>query len=117
MQGNKYRNIKSEYNGVVYDSKLEAKKAWELDLLLRAGEIRDLERQKKFILLDGFVNNKGEKVRPIFYVADFVFYDISKKIWVVMDTKSPATRTQVYKLKKKLFESKYKEYLFVEVMK
>ena len=111
MQG-KYHNNKTVYNGKVYDSKKEAKRAWELDLLVRAGKIRDLQRQVKFILLEEYYNNKGEKIRPITYVADFVYEQDGKKY--VEDVKSVATRTEVYKIKKKLFEHKYSEYRFVE---
>lgn len=111
----KYHAIKTEYKGVVYDSKWEATKAFELDMLQRAGKIKDLQRQVRFILLDGYTNNKGEKIRPVSYIADFVYTKGNEKI--VMDTKSPATRTAEYRIKKKLFEYKYREYTFVEAVK
>ena len=111
----KYHNIKAEYNGVVYDSRKEARRAVALDWMLKAGIIRDLERQKAFVLQEGYYNNKKEKIRPIFYLADFVYYDNERKMWIVEDVKSPATRTEVYKIKKKLFECKYPEYWFEEV--
>lgn len=44
---NKYKNIKQEYNGSRYDSKKEANKAYELDMLKRAGEIKDWQKQVK----------------------------------------------------------------------
>lgn len=43
----KYKNVKQEYNGVMYDSKLEAKYAQELDFLIDAGEVEKWERQVK----------------------------------------------------------------------
>ena len=110
----KYRNIKALYNGVVYDSRKEMRRAVALDWMVKAGVIRDLERQKPFVLQEGYVNNKGEKIRPIQYVADFVYFDVENGRWVVEDVKSPATRTDVYRIKKKLFEYKYPEYWFVE---
>lgn len=113
----KYRAIKTEYRGIVYDSKFEAEMAYKLDMMQRAGHIKDLERQVRFILLDAYINNKGEKIRPISYIADFVYYDIKKKKRIVMDTKSPATRTAEYLLKKKMFEYRYPEYIFEEVIK
>ena len=85
-----------------------------LDWMVRAGIIRDLERQKAFVLQDGYVNNWGEKIRPIQYVADFVYFDNENGRWTVEDVKSPATRTDVYRIKKKLFEAKYPEYWFIE---
>ena len=54
---NKFHAIKTEYKGVVYDSKWEAQRAYELDMLERAGKIKDLERQKRFILQDAYTNN------------------------------------------------------------
>lgn len=109
MQG-KYKNIKAEYNGIVYDSRFEARKSQELDLMERAGLIKNLERQKRFVLQEKYVNNKGEKIRAIVYVADFVYEKDGKKY--VVDTKG--FKTEVYKIKKKLFEFIYKDYIFIE---
>ena len=61
---NKYRNIKTLYNGITYDSKLEASVARDLDLLLSASEIVVFERQCR---LDIIVN--GRMIG--FYIADF----------------------------------------------
>lgn len=113
----KYNAKKTEYRGIVYDSKWEAEVAYRLDMLERSGHIRDLQRQVRFILQDEYVNNQGKKIRPISYIADFVYYDVKQKKTIVMDTKSPATRTAEYRLKKKMFEYKYPEYWFVEEMK
>lgn len=110
----KYHNIKALYNGNVYDSRKEARRAYALDVLVMCGRVSQLERQKKFTLQDGYINNKGEKIRPIIYIADFFYYDHDKKAWIVEDVKSPATRTDVYKIKKKIFEYKYPEYTFLE---
>ena len=113
---NKYGAKRTEYKGVIYDSKWEANRAHELDILERAGRITDLQRQVRFILQEGYINNRGEKIRPISYIADFV-YTIKCGAKVVEDTKSPATKTEIYRIKKKLFEYKYPEYLFVERIK
>lgn len=114
---NKFHAIKTEYKGVVYDSKWEAQKAYELDMLERAGKIKNLQRQVRFILQDDYVNNKGEKIRPISYIADFVYQDCKTGKWFVMDTKSPATRTAEYRIKKKIFEYKFRDYVFIEAFK
>jgi len=47
---NKYNAVRTEYNGKVYDSKREAEYAQELDLLKRAGEIKDWIPQYKIDL-------------------------------------------------------------------
>lgn len=109
---NKFHAQKTVVNGVVYDSKKESKRAVELEYLERAGKIKNLERQKCFVLQEGFVNNEGKKIRPISYLADYYYEKDGQK--VVEDVKSPATRTQVYMLKKKLFMFKYPDIKFVE---
>ena len=112
---NKYHAKKTWMKGRVYDSKFESEKAFELQLKQRAGLIKDLQEQVPFVLQEGYVNNQGKKIREIVYIADFVYEENGNKI--VMDTKSPATRTDVYKIKKKLFEKRYQEYIFIEVCK
>lgn len=103
--GNKYHNTKVIYNGIKFDSKKEMQRYKELELLESTDYICNLELQKKFLLQEGYTNAKGKKIRPIYYIADFYYYDYIDNKWVVEDTKG--VRTDVYKLKKKLFEYKY----------
>lgn len=49
-KSSKYRNKRTEYNGVVYDSMLEADYAMSLDTLKQAGVITGWTRQIKFHL-------------------------------------------------------------------
>lgn len=96
----KYGNVRTEVNGVKYDSKKEAKRAQELEVQERLGLITNLERQKKFVLQPSF-KFMGKTIREIAYVADFVY--IENGIQVVEDVKSPATRKNpIYTLKKKM---------------
>lgn len=108
----KYHNIVAEYNGVRYDSRKEMRRAFALDMLARAGQIKGLERQKPFVLQEAYVTRDGRKIRPIIYIADFVYYDVDRDEFVVEDVKG--VRTEVYKLKRKLFERKYPDYFFIE---
>lgn len=101
-KSNKYHNKKVEYNGIKFDSKKEMQRYKELELLESTDYICDLELQKKFLLQEGYTNAKGKKIRPIYYIADFYYYDLLKKRWIVEDVKG--VRTEGYKLKKKLFE-------------
>lgn len=94
----KYRNIKTTIDGITFDSRKEADRYCELKLLQRAGEITDLELQVPFTLIPAFSLN-GKKHTAIKYVADFVYRRGGKR--VVEDVKG--MRTDVYKLKKKLF--------------
>lgn len=96
----KYGNIKVEYDGQKFDSLKERNRYAELQLLQKAGEISELQRQVKFELQPAFYH-AGHKIRPIIYVCDFVYKENDKQ--VIEDVKSPATRNNaVYKLKKKM---------------
>lgn len=48
---NKCGNIKVELDGIKFDSKKEARRYYELNLLQRAGQITDLQLQKEFELI------------------------------------------------------------------
>ena len=101
----KYHNKKVIYNGIKFDSKKEMQRYKNLELLESTNYICSLELQKKFLLQEGYTNAEGKKIRPIYYIADFYYYDYIDNKWVVEDVKG--VRTDVYKLKKKLFEYKY----------
>ena len=111
----KYKNKKVTVNGKVFDSKKEAKRYCELIKLEQAGLIKDLETQKKFLLLDSFKKN-GKTYKQISYYADFVYFDVYSKKTIVEDVKaSKDFKTEVYKIKKKLFEFIYKDLTITEV--
>lgn len=97
-------------NGVEYDSKKESKRAQELEYLEKLGKIKNLQKQVRFILQEGYVNNEGQKIRPISYVADFSYEENGQK--VVEDSKG--FRTEVFVLKKKMFMKIYPDYKFIE---
>ena len=90
----KNRNIKSEVDGSVFDSKAEARRYMELRLLEKANEISDLRLQYPF---ECKINEK----KICTYRADFDYYHGDQ--WVVEDVKG--FRTQVYRLKKRLVEA------------
>lgn len=109
----KFHNKKTTVNGITFDSKLEAARYSELLVLERGGFISALTCQPKFLLQDGFEYD-GKKERAIYYIADFQYLDSDTNEWVVEDAKGK--RTEVYKLKRKLFLAKYgKRYRFEEV--
>ena len=107
----KYGNKKTVLGNVVYDSQKEANRSFELGLLLKAGKIKNLERQKRFELVP-----KTETERAVFYCADFVYLEVRTNKMVVEDVKSPATKkNKEYIIKRKLFKYLYKDYEFREV--
>lgn len=105
---NKYRNKKMVLNGRVYDSKKEMLRAIQLKQMEKVGMISDLQEQVRFVLQESFVNNCGKKIREIAYVADFVYNENGKQI--VEDCKG--IRTDVFKIKHKMFEKRYPEKFF-----
>ena len=100
----KFHNQKVKVNGKTFDSKKEANRYCELIRMEQAGLIKDLETQKKFLLLDSFRKN-GKTYKQINYYADFVYTSVYEKKTIVEDVKG--CRTEVYKIKKKLFEFMY----------
>lgn len=99
----KYKNKKVVVDNILFDSKKEANYYTKLKILKDAGKILDLELQKKFVLQPTFKLN-GKTYRAITYIADFVYKDQEGQTHVV-DTKG--YRTQVYKIKRKLFMKKF----------
>ena len=113
---NKYHNQETVVDGIKFDSKLEATRYCQLKILQRAGEIKNLQRQVPYVLIPGYVKN-GKTIRPIKYLADFTYFDCKKNKLVIEDVKSTATRTDEYKLKKKLFEWRFPDLEITEVTK
>ena len=101
----KYRNKKTQIGMYVFDSIAESKRYKELALLEKAGQIKGLELQPKFLLQEGFKKN-GKTYRKIEYIADFMYIENGKVI--IEDVKG--MKTDVFKLKRKMFEYKYPEF-------
>lgn len=110
VKANKYHAQKTTIGDITYDSKKESKRGEYLDWLQRIKQISNLQKQVQFVLQESYVNNKGEKIRAIIYVADFVYEQDGKKI--VEDVKG--FKTKEYLLKKKIFQYKYPQYYFIE---
>jgi hypothetical protein len=90
-------------DGIQFDSAKEAKRYGELKIRLKLGEIGLLQRQVKYLIIEG---NKTE--RKCEYVADFVYYESKTGKLIVEDVKSSFTRKlPVYIMKRKLMLEKY----------
>ncbi len=94
----KYHAIKTTVNGILFDSKREAHRYYELLLLEKAGEISDLKLQVPYELIP---KQKGE--RACIYKADFVYRQNGETI--IEDVKG--VRTDAYKIKRKLMLWRY----------
>ena len=99
---NKYNAKKVKIDDFTFDSKAEARRYQELKLLLRNGEIKDLELQPKFLLTDT-IRHYGTTHRKMYYIADFKYLENGRLI--VEDVKG--MKTDVYNAKIKMFLSKY----------
>ena len=95
---NKYGKIKFTVDGITFASKAEARRYGELKLLVRAGEIQNLELQPKFAL----VGIGATKICQ--YRADFAYQHTNGPL-VVEDVKG--MKTPVYRLKAKLFRDNF----------
>lgn len=105
MRKSKYSNQKTNINGIVFASKKEGNYYLILRDKENKKEISNLQLQVPFILQDKYkINNKS--IREIKYIADFTYID--NGVLIIVDVKaSKFFKTDVYKLKKKLFEYKY----------
>jgi hypothetical protein len=101
---NKYNNTKVEYKGIRFDSIKEMKHYQLLEYLQKIGEIKELKLQVPYELIPKYkINNKT--VRKTTYIADFTYITTNDDKLHIVDTKG--FKTDVYRLKKKLFEYKY----------
>lgn len=110
----KYYNQKITIDGQTFDSKKEARRYSELLLLQKAGQISDLRTQVPFELIPAQFERyerygkNGQRLKDgvrciekaVVYRADFTY--TKDGVLVVEDTKSPATRTKDYVIKRKL---------------
>ena len=107
----KYGAKKTVYDGITFDSKKEARRACELNMLASKGIIKDLRRQVKYTLIPAqreadTIGKRGGVIkgklleREVAYIADFVYYDTELQAEVVEDTKG--VKTPEYIIKRKL---------------
>lgn len=113
-KSNKYQAKKCEYDGEVFDSIKERDRYAELKLLERAGEISNLRRQVKFVLIPeqrepNKIGKRGATIkgdlleRELSYVADFCYVDKdSKEITEDVKGYKGGGAYAIFKIKKKL---------------
>ena len=98
----KYHNKPVTIDDIRFDSQAEGTRYGQLKLLERANLIGELKIHPRYSLTP-----------DITYEADFEYKDYEKKDIAVEDVKGK--KTDVYKLKKKLFLQKYKTVRFIEL--
>ena len=107
---NKYNASKTIYDGIKFDSKLEARIYKAIMKLKEEGYINFVALQVPYELLEKYVNVDGKKIRAINYKCDFVVIDRNGKEYII-DAKG--LLTPVFKIKKKLFEYKYNKVIHI----
>ena len=108
----KYRAQAVMIDGHRFDSKKEGARYLELKAMQAAGSIERLLLQPAFQLWAAFIWEPDQVTGHLYqaievgeYRADFSY--VSNAGFIVEDVKSPATRTPLYRLKKKLAEACY----------
>lgn len=119
----KIKHIKTEVDGIVFDSKMESEYYQHLKELKARGVVVDFKLQPEFILQDKFIIVDGQVIegshpdflklkrkhkvpttQAIKYISDFEVHYIDGYVEIV-DTKG--IETADFKIKKKMFEYKY----------
>jgi len=102
---NKFNAVRQTYRGKSYDSKLEAKYAYQLDMLKLSGEVKEWIPQKTLKMIVA-----GKEICR--YAVDFFvkFTDGRQEYWEV---KSKATMTYAWRIKWKLAKALYPDFNFV----
>lgn len=95
----KYGNRKTVVDNITFDSRAEARRYQELQLLVQAGHIHHLVLQPRYQLMPAFIDGTGKKHRAVEYVGDFAYRE--GDTYVCEDVKGAITK--VYAMKRKMF--------------
>lgn len=103
----KYHAIPTTVDNIRFASKAEARRYSELRLLEKAGAIKRLRLQPKFLLVVAKYQT-GAPVSVGYYIADFQ-YDVPllHGAWKTITEDVKGVRTETYRLKKKIVEATY----------
>lgn len=104
----------SDGSVIIFDSKKEARRFFELRYLEQAHRISNLRRQVKFVLIPAqrepdTVGKRGGVIkgrlieREVAYIADFVYFDEEMQQTIVEDTKGVKTPEYIIKRKMLLY--------------
>ena len=101
QRGSKYGNKKVEVDGILFDSKREARRYLDLKAMEIAGQIQNLQLQVKYMLIPSQRIDGKVVEREVTYVADFVYEQNGET--VVEDTKGHRTKEYIIKRKIMLY--------------
>jgi hypothetical protein len=100
---NKYGAKKTQVGEIKFDSKKEAYRWMELQVLERRGSITNLQRQVKIELMGQYRPLYTRTGRKMKYVADFTYIDNQTEILVIEDVKGFKTRE--YEVKRAILQA------------
>lgn len=96
-RGSKYRNARTEYGGITYDSKFEAGVARDLDIRVRAGEIAGWERQYKVTI--PLYRKDGTLGKTVTHKVDFRVHELDGTFTLL---EAKGVETPDYKMRRDL---------------
>jgi hypothetical protein len=104
---NKYHARRTQVDGIWFDSIKESARYLELKLLEAAGQITELELQPVFPLhiVELWRTEPGQITTVGNFRADFQYRDCRTRALVIEDVKSDATKTEAYRLRKRIAEA------------
>jgi len=97
--GNKYGAKKTTYNGRRYDSKLEARVAYELDMRMKSGEFTEIIPQYRIKLYVYLPD--GKRADLFTYVCDFRCQKADGSYLLI---EAKGKETEVYRVKKRILD-------------
>lgn len=118
----KYRAVKETIDGITFDSKREAARYRDLVLRMKAGDIRRLRCQPRYALCPLIIEeadardinagvNSLRRLPICDYIADFEYEESDRGyggiVWRLIVEDVKGVRTDVYKLKKRWFQTQY----------
>ena len=104
---NKLKNIKTTVDGIVFDSKAEAQRWQQLKILEKVGQIGNLRRQVKYVLIPTQKVNGKVIERECSYYADFCYFRNGELIAEDVKGYRKGTAYQLFAIKRKLMLEKY----------
>lgn len=107
----KYGALKTEVDGYIFDSVMEARFYIYLLFMVQDKKIKSFEMQTPYELQEKYKDLHTKKVvRAITYISDFVITNLDEST-VVIDVKGRETAD--FKLKKKMFGYKYRDLILM----
>lgn len=107
---NKFYARKRKKDGMVFDSSAELRRWYELQKMEKEGEITNLRRQVKYVLIPYQQKRFGDTIvyeRECSYIADFVYEQGGQTVVEDVKGNTKGIAYQYYVIKRKLMLERY----------